>query len=508
MEDGRIEAGLLERIRARLRDDWRRTGEGDYTRMPKEVRRTLPRSGGEGLAGLLLGAVFSDGPTATEPLKPIQPLEEAQVVKVEKSLGFALPGQLRQLYLEVGDGGFGPYGGIRRLTNWAADYAKLRAELPAERGRDWPEGLLPIVYVNGRRVCVERDSGRVVLWTKPPKKASEKKWLASFVPVSPSLEAWLESWVDTPTVLEGGPEGGWSPPGEEVERRRQVEADAEARRAAEAARARTFTPAELPPLSAELLERVRARAMDPERRTYLAGAEAGSAPVGLQDLQDELDRNAGGVPPQAAAGLGRLLAGLGRLAPVAGLPGLNAARTPGGGMVMMSRGAGGRLGAPASEAALDGAERDLGLRLPEPLRQLLRIADGGFGPGSGLLRIADVVARYRRLTATPQGPGGEPWPARLLPIWQADDEIGCLDLESGAVTTYDPSRMQDIHGGYWRRSFATAHASLAELLEEWLRSPTFSEQAARHERRSRALHERRERARHHDEDGATGDSDP
>ncbi len=145
LDDGTIDAGLLERIRARLQDDWRRTGDGDYTRMPKEIRRTFPGSGGNGLAGMLLGAVLSEGPTPSEPLKPIQPLGEAQVAKVEKALGFALPTQLRQLYLEVGDGGFGPYAGMRRLTNWAADYAKLRTQLPAERGRDWPEGLLPIV---------------------------------------------------------------------------------------------------------------------------------------------------------------------------------------------------------------------------------------------------------------------------------------------------------------------------------------------------------------------------
>jgi hypothetical protein len=132
---------------------------------------------------------------------------------------------------------------------------------------------------------------------------------------------------------------------------------------------------------------------------------------------------------------------------------------------------------------------------------LLRIADGGFGPGSGLLRIADMLSLYRKVTATPQGPGGEVWPARLLPIWQADEAIGCLDLESGAVTTYDPSRMQDIHGGYWRRSFATEHPSLADLMEEWLRSPTFSEEAARYEQRSEARRQRLARGRERDASG-------
>jgi hypothetical protein len=164
------------------------------------------------------------------------------------------------------------------------------------------------------------------------------------------------------------------------------------------------------------------------------------------------------------------------------------------------------LGAPASEVALERADRELGVPVPEPLRQLLMISDGGFGPGAGLLPLADMLSLYRKLTATPMGPNGEVWPARLLPIWQADDEIGCLDLASGVITTYDPSRMQDIHGGYWRRSFATEHASLAELMEDWLRSPTFAEQVASHERQGEARRQRLQRARE-GEDGPAGDGD-
>jgi hypothetical protein len=144
-------------------------------------------------------------------------------------------------------------------------------------------------------------------------------------------------------------------------------------------------------------------------------------------------------------------------------------------MVMMASGSAGKLGEPATEAALSHADHQLGFRLPEPLRQLFRIADGGFGPGGGLLSIARILSRYRKLNARPQGPGGEPWPARLLPIFEADEEIGCLDLETGAVTSYDPSRMADIHGGYWRRSFAKISVSLSELMESWLGETTFEE---------------------------------
>jgi hypothetical protein len=66
--------------------------------------------------------------------------------------------------------------------------------------------------------------------------------------------------------------------------------------------------------------------------------------------------------------------------------------------------------------------------------------------------------------------------------------------------------MQDIHGGYWRRSFATESSSLAELMEDWLRSPTFSQQVASHERRGGARQQALGSARE-GEDGAAEDQD-
>jgi hypothetical protein len=226
-----MDEALVGRIGARLGDEARRTGDGDYLRLPKEIRdRDRPR---HLLYGPVWNAMHQQALADLQPLKPVEPLSEAAVAKVEKGLGFRLPEELRQLHLELGDGGFGPFNGVRRLSNWAKDYSKLRAQLPAERGRAWPEALLPIVYRNGKRICVDRTTGAVLLWAKPPKSCSEKKWLASFVPQSPSLGGWLERWVDTPTEAEGGPEGGWAPPGEEVERRESVEREKEEQRAAE-----------------------------------------------------------------------------------------------------------------------------------------------------------------------------------------------------------------------------------------------------------------------------------
>ena len=469
----RISADLIERIRNRLKDDWRRTGDGDWQRTPKELK---PKWQAPSLAAAAFAAAIEaipSKPQELEPLKPIEPMGEKDVAKVEKTLGFRLPDQLRQLYLEVSDGNFGPWFGIRRLSNWAKDYSKLRADMLAERGREWPENLLPIVYLNGKRICVDRDTGAVLLWTKPPKKASEKKWLASFIPQSPSVEAWLERWVDTPTVSMGGPDGGWSPPGEEIERREAVVREVEAKREAEAEKAKTVNPAALAPLADELLERIRARAMDPKRRTYFAGIQDRSTPFGLEEMEDELVRNAQHIPGHAMAGLAGIMKGLGKLAPLVGMPKMNVVMDHRGGMMMMEAGAGGKLGAPATEAALAHADAQLGFAVPEPLRQLLRIADGGFGPGNGLSSLANMLSLYRKLTSKPQGPGDEHWPAKLFPIWEVDEEIGCLDLESGGITTYDPSRMQDIHGGYWKRSFAKEEGSLAERLEKWLGSESW-----------------------------------
>lgn len=472
----RISAELIERIRERLKDDWRRTGDGDWQRTPGELKRKWEAPS---IAGALLHTLVNSLPAVPpdlEPLKTIEPLSERAVAKVEKDLGFALPPQLRQLYLEIGDGGFGPWFGIRRLSNWAKDYSKLRADLLAERGREWPEALLPIVYLNGKRICVDRKSGVVLLWTKPPKKTSEKKWLASFIPQSPSVESWLERWVDTPTVSAGGPDGGWSPPEEEMERREAAVREIEAKREAQAEKARNVVVAELDALADDLLERVRAKALDPKRRTYLASTAERSTPFGLDDLEDQLAKSADVLGTNALTGLAGMLSNIRRLAPLAGgLPGLNVAMGPGGGMVMMGSGAAGKLGEPVTDAALAHADQQLGFRLPEPLRQLLRIADGGFGPGGGLLSTARTLSRYRKLNAKPQGPGGELWPAKLLPIFEADEEIVCLDLETGAITSYDPSRMADIHGGYWRRSFAKQASSLSELMENWLGETTFEE---------------------------------
>lgn len=472
-----MDENLIGRIRVRIGDDARRTGDGDFQRMPADFKAR--RHAEQPLfIQALNGWLGSQAGEEPAPLKPIEPLGEAAVAKVEKSLGFRLPGELRRLYLEIGDGGFGPYNGIRRLANWAKDYAKLRSQMPAERGREWPEALLPIVYRNGKRICVDRESGAVLLWTRPPRRSSEKKWLASFVAQSPSVGEWLERWVDTPTEVERGPEGGWAPPGEELERRECAEREKEEKREAGLERARRVDHADLPPLEPDLLARLRARSMDSGRRSYFAAQR--SRPVTLASLEEDLEDHIEQLPA-AAMGLVEMFRRVKALSAATGplaFTQVDVEEGPGGGCMMIpghNGPAGGKLGAPATDAALAHARERLGFPLPAPLVQLYRIADGGFGPGfAGLASLARMIELYRELTAVTDGPAWKPWPARRLPIYEEGSGLGCLDLETGRVACYEILGMDHPSSRDWRRC-DDEWDSIAAMMEDWLGRPTFRE---------------------------------
>ncbi len=134
----------------------------------------------------------------------------------------------------------------------------------------------------------------------------------------------------------------------------------------------------------------------------------------------------------------------------------------------------GPLSPPLTQAALANAERQLGLVLPPLLRRLYaEVADGGFGPGNGILKLADVVRTYRKLIKQPPGPRGQKWPAHLLPITRAEPGHDCVDVNSGAVVFWDEEELAD--GGsdkVWKRSFKPEAPDLAAWLEKWLGSPS------------------------------------
>lgn len=62
------------------------------------------------------GVRRGDPVTWLPPGPTVPPLAMAEVERAERKLGYRLPQLLRRIYTEIGDGGFGPEGGLASLT--------------------------------------------------------------------------------------------------------------------------------------------------------------------------------------------------------------------------------------------------------------------------------------------------------------------------------------------------------------------------------------------------------
>jgi hypothetical protein len=132
------------------------------------------------------------------------------------------------------------------------------------------------------------------------------------------------------------------------------------------------------------------------------------------------------------------------------------------------------LAAPASEEDLARLETRIGRPLPEDLRQMFAIADGGWGPGyaftagygPGLMSASGVIAELDDLDRRGPGYTGEyPWPAHYLPL---TDCIGttAYDLDTGEIVQWDDHWYD--HDKTADEAFAVSHPSLQDFLQEWL----------------------------------------
>ena len=237
-------------------------------------------------------------------------------------------------------------------------------------------------------------------------------------------------------------------------------------------------------ISQEQFDRIAERAGDVRRRTFASGAEAAADPVDLDNLMADFEQHA----PPAAKGL---LGMVGKLGGMLGLEGM-VAMGPDGPIRFGGEAPARELSAAPDEARLAEAERRIGRPLPPELRQLYAIGDGGFGPGGGLLGLGELVARYHELTREPYGPLGQDWPANLLPLFDEDPQLICLDLDSGGIVEWDPEEIEDEESDAdWQRSFIRRQASLGELLEQWLGAPSFEEETASMMREAKEAYARR-----------------
>jgi hypothetical protein len=144
------------------------------------------------------------------------------------------------------------------------------------------------------------------------------------------------------------------------------------------------------------------------------------------------------------------------------------------------------LPAPATESTLQVAEADLGVRLPSLLRRLyLEVANGGFGPGPGLVGVRGGATTdhgksledlYAEMVEAQSEHSAWVWPRTLIPVTDIGGVYVCIDgaTEAARVMEFDFEELDEVgHGDRgWSRAFRDRSPSLAAYLEEWLNKPT------------------------------------
>ena len=194
----------------------------------------------------------------------------------------------------------------------------------------------------------------------------------------------------------------------------------------------------------ELLPRLRDRAADPDRRTSSRPSELGAQMRSLdlggllsmgRSLADQLRgvvaaNQAGTIDP---AGTAAALDLERRMTTPA------AVRAPGARRCGDDRGGGG----PHRGA------------LPPALRRVYaEVADGGFGPGEGLLPISLVVRQLDELRSPGMMPEGRTWPTGLLPLVSMDPGWDCVEAATGRVIAWDPEDLDErVSDRTWAAAF-------------------------------------------------------
>ena len=135
----------------------------------------------------------------------------------------------------------------------------------------------------------------------------------------------------------------------------------------------------------------------------------------------------------------------------------------------------------ASVADVQAVEQALGIVFPPFLtRCYTEVADGGFGPGPGLLSLAGLRKAARTLRAGEELPRRRRWPPTLLPLVQLDPGWTCVDMEKGSVIDWDPEDLTEwASAERFRASFTERWPSLEAWLGRWVTRKTAAD---RHKR--------------------------
>lgn len=125
---------------------------------------------------------------------PAAPLDAAELDAVEVRLGFALPELLRQVYLRVANGGFGPGYGLLGVGHGATDdlgntadslYDLFSQADPDDPEWRWRPQVIPFSYWGCAVYSCITPSGMVIGF-------DEGAWVEDEIP----LDVWLRKWLD------------------------------------------------------------------------------------------------------------------------------------------------------------------------------------------------------------------------------------------------------------------------------------------------------------------------
>jgi SMI1 / KNR4 family (SUKH-1) len=141
---------------------------------------------------------------ATWELPP--PASPQEVSEIESTTGLRLPPFLREVYLSVANGCFGPGYGLMPLIRHPIDeaeetvlgvYDSFRQPDPDDPAWAWPKNLLPICdWGCAIRSCVDCSSGiGPVVRFDPNGHGPGVEWESAFEAESPSITAWLVGWA-------------------------------------------------------------------------------------------------------------------------------------------------------------------------------------------------------------------------------------------------------------------------------------------------------------------------
>jgi hypothetical protein len=154
--------------------------------------------------------------------KPIPPVAASALEAAERAIGLELPEPLRAIYLNVGNGGFGPEFGIMGIKRGAkldgntleTCYHKMRKLEKENSVWRWPQQLLPLAnYGCGMWSCVDCAYKKLPMFLWDPNNLEAElndadarlNWGNSFWNQGLSLKTWLEGWL----VGEQQPEPKW-----------------------------------------------------------------------------------------------------------------------------------------------------------------------------------------------------------------------------------------------------------------------------------------------------------